>query len=270
MKLIRLVVSITEGSANSAVSLAADNLGNPVLAWQETNIARTVYSIYVKRWTGTTWTRLGGALDMNVAANAEKPSLALDNAGNPVISWQEDVSNTTRNVYVKRWTGTTWVRLGGALNIKSTSRASDSSLALDSSGNPVVSWSEYDVDRQVTSLHVKRWTGTRWLRVGSGALNVNPSSFVIFASSLAVDSSGNPVVSWSEIAPAPSLSFNTYVKRWNGSSWVQLGETVNTEPGWNAFHSSIAVDASGNPVVGFSDSRNSGEGRVFVKRLTSN
>ena len=48
-----------------------------------------------------------------------------------------------------------------------------------------------------------------------------------FDPSLALNSSGNPVVSWYEY---DGTSYNIYVKRWNGSSWNSVGTIfdVNT------------------------------------------
>ena len=71
-------------------SLALDNSGNPVVSWHEYD--GTSFNIYVKRWNGSSWVKLGTFLDANTNQNALEPSLALDSSGNPVVSWFECVS----------------------------------------------------------------------------------------------------------------------------------------------------------------------------------
>ena len=47
--------------------------------------------------------------------------------------------------------------------------------------------------------------------------------------SLALDSSGNPVVSWSECFDIACTDRDIFVKRWNGALWVQLGTTLGCQ-----------------------------------------
>ena len=84
------------------------------------------------------------------------------------------------------------------------------SLALDSSGNPVVSWYESD-GTSTTSMSNAGMVvvGCNWVHF----LDVNTNQNA-YNPSLALDSSGNPVVSWEEY---DGTSYNIYVKRWNGS-----------------------------------------------------
>ena len=109
---------------------------------------------------GIKWIRLGGRLDVDLNATALNPSLAIDKLGNPVISWHEygGASGTTiPNVYVKRWNGTRWTRVGTALDVNVGNVARDSSLALDSFGNPVVTWVEEAPNSYKSNLYVKKY-----------------------------------------------------------------------------------------------------------------
>ena len=120
------------------------------------------------------------------------------------------------------------------------------SLALDSSGNPVVSWYELDNDTASSNIYVKRWNGSSWVQLGTFLdVNINQNAQ---SPSLALDGSGNPVVSWYEFE-GTSGSENIYVKRWDGSSWVQLGSFLDVNVNQGAYNSSLALDSSGNPVV---------------------
>jgi hypothetical protein len=251
-----LDVNASEYAGESRV--AVDIRGNPVVSWVET--AGTYINIYVKRWTGSNWVQLGGPLNVSAFEEGRQPSLAIDTSGNPVVSWTE-TAGSSYNIYVKRWNGTSWLQLGGELNIDAGRQAFNPSLALDSSGNPVVSWQERDGISY--SIYVKRWNGTIWMPVGTTSLDIDFFKDAQLPS-LAIDSSGNPVVSWEE---DDGSSYNIYVKRWTGSSWVQLGTILDVNSNQDAYASSLAVvdssvvASSGNPVVSWVEN-----GDIYVKR----
>jgi hypothetical protein len=207
------------------------------------------------------WQQLG-----NSAATGGYASLAQTTTGIPVMAYQVDDGIFT-DIYVKQWNGSSWGQLGTFLNFDSNNNlyAQSPNLALDSFGNPVVSWQEGDGIS--SNIYVKRWNGSSWIEVGN-TLNFNTDHYA-YDPSLALDSSGNPVVSWSECIAADAFgnctNYDIYVKRWNGSNWVQLGTTLDINANQNAYAPSLGLDGSGNPTVswqeygGFSDN-------VYVKR----
>jgi hypothetical protein len=235
----------TGGDGAQNASLGVDGSGNPVVAWEENTLKLPNYQsdVYVKRWNGTAWVQLGGALDVSANRNAVYPSLAVAGNGNPVVAWVE-YEGFASNLYVKRWTGSAWQSLGGALNL-SSGGAAFPSLALDASGKPVVAWEEN------SNLYVKRWSGTSWVQVGSTPLDINPTQDAI-TPSLALDNSGQPVIAWQEFNS--NTFYNLYVRRWNGTAWVNVGvNPLETKLSNYAFNASLALDASGNPVVSWEE-----------------
>ncbi len=248
----------TNQSASSP-SLALDSSGNPVVSWEEYDGAS--FNIYVKRWNGRSWVQLGTFLDVNTNRDAYNPSLALDSSGNPVVSWHES-DGTSGNIYVKRWNGRSWVQLGTTfLDVKTNQNAFIPSLALDSSGNPVVSWYEYDGTSD--NIYVKRWNGSSWVRLGT-FLDVNTDKWARNPS-LALDSSGNPVVSWYE---SDGTYDNIYVKQWNGRSWVLVGSNpLDTSLNNDAFSPSLSL-VNGSLAVAWQ--QRSGGSDIYVKKYITN
>lgn len=255
-----LNVALTAGT--SAQSLAVDGSGNQVVAWSESNGTST--NIYVKRWNGSSWAQVGTTfLNVNTNKDATEPALKLDSSGNPVVAWKELDGNTNR-IYAKRWNGSAWVQIGsnalsGSLN------AETPSLALDASGDPVVTWRTVSASPLFSNIQVARWDGSTWINIG-GKLDVNDSGntdFLSFNPSVALTSSGNPVVAWSE---TDGTSRNIYVKRWDGSTWAQVGGKLDANTDKNAFRPSLALDGSGNPVVAWNEAATNSAGSVYVKR----
>jgi hypothetical protein len=233
------------GFSSLEASLALDTSGNPTVSWTDSN------NIYVKRWTGNSWQQLGGILN-NTSEGA--PSLALDASGNPTVAQYElngtSAGGTSKTIYVKRWDGSSWVQLGGILNDRTNLDAQYPSLALDAFGAPVVAWQESDGSS--TNIYVKYWDGLTWLEYLPVALDVNVG-FNASEPSLALDSNGNPVVAWYEELGGNSL--NIYVKRWNGSNWVQYGAggPLDITPFNTAYGPSLALDSNDNPAVAWAE-----------------
>ncbi len=220
-------------------SLALDSHDQIYVSWSE--ISERWTDIFVKRWTGTTWRQVGGAVKINSLENALTPSLAIDSTGVPVIAWVESL-----NIYVARWDGIGWLQQGDRLN---TSIAYTPKLVLESSGTAVVAYSQFENGSFDT--YVKRWNGTGWSQLGS-ALDTTLANFALNVD-LLLDSSNRPVVSWNEQVSSSPLNRNIYVKRWNGSSWQSIGSAWDINASKDAAYPSLALDASGNPVLSWAE-----------------
>jgi hypothetical protein len=147
---------------------------------------------------------------------AQKPSLQLDDAGNPIVAWIEfNEGQSSSNIYVQRWTGSLWESLGNGVNAEpSIAHVDDLVLALDEAGNPIVAWTGNSGD--TTKIYVHRWANGQWIRLGS-ALSANPGNTWAVHPALRIDSKGAPIVAWDEFAELPPglRTRNVYVYRLN-------------------------------------------------------
>jgi hypothetical protein len=205
-------------SASRSMDIAVTGRGAPMLAWsrQLFDAGRGVldFNVFVGPWGGSAWTRQGGSLNVNPERYAGSPSLRLDAQDRPVVAWTE--ANAGFDVFVKRWDGAAWQRLGETVNGK-TGLANAPKIALDQNGNPTVAWLE---NAGSIKVFVRRWNGKAWQPLG-GFLNVDPKSYAE-SCSLEVDRQGRAVVAWSE--EVTRTQRRVYVKRWNGKAWTGLGD----------------------------------------------
>jgi hypothetical protein len=199
----------------------------------------------------TGWTRMGEVLDVNYGQQATNPTVATDSSGNAVVVWEETDPNTAnaKNIYAKKWNGSSWTLLGNALDTNIADDVYQPVVAIDpTDNNPVVAWQEQDGVRKV---YVKKWNGSAWIALGS-ALNNNTAKNAYSKTSMAISTTGKIYVAWEEdtYAGLTNLS-DVFVKSWNGSAWVQLGNAFNandtdTDP-------ALAIDPSnGNLVLAWS------------------
>ena len=204
-------------------SLALDPDGNPHLShykqWGQN-------ALRYARWTGSQWVResveQGGG-------DGAWTSIAVDGAGNAHISYRA-VEGDVWVIRYARWTGSAWTitTVGDGTG--------DTSIELDASGNPQISYRGPGGD-----LMFARWTGTGW-----DLQTVDVGDFA--QTSLDLDASGNPHISYYD-----RVNGDLKYARWDGASWVI--EIVASEGDVGSW-SSIAIDGSGIPHISYFDATN--------------
>jgi hypothetical protein len=187
------------------------------------------------------------------------PSLEVDQVGFPVIAWSV-ITPKSRLVFVQRWDGNGWRLIGRALNLDPTREASEPSLALDKTGNPVVTWAEH-IANGADNVFVSRWSGERWVMLGE-AVNVDATE-ASGSASLVTGTDGNPVVAWAERG---AHGWDVFVKRWDGTQWKMINRGVKTtELGRSVFDPKLKVAADGQLFLAVR-SRSSFGDSIFVLR----
>jgi hypothetical protein len=109
--------------------------GVPYVTWDESNGTNTL--VHVARFDGSNWTAVGGALNVDVTKDAEKPDIASIGDA-PFVAWRDAHSGSRRDVEVKRFSGGTWRSVGAAINdpTENVDRPRIASVA----GVPYVAW----------------------------------------------------------------------------------------------------------------------------------
>ena len=193
------------------ISLAINSLGYPIVVWG------TGSEIYLKQWNGSNWEGLGGSSSGGGIGSGytDTESLAINNAGYPVVAWINSTSEGKR-IYLKQWNGTTWEELGGSASDKGVSGSIGEivgiSLDINDVGNPVVVWG-YNINSYNREIYLKQWNGNEWEELDNSASEggISNSSGLSMSPSIAINSSGNPVVAWSEES---DLYSSIYIKQY--------------------------------------------------------
>ena len=204
-------------SASRSMDLAVTSSNEPILAWsrQLFDPKRGVldFNVFAGGWGGVVWNKIGAvSLNTNPERYAGAPSMVLDSADRPNVAFVQ--AERGFDVFVKRWSGSTWQQVGGSIN-NGTGLAGTPKLALNKNGTPTVAWLE---NKGSIKVFVKRWDGLQWVALG-GFLNIDPKSYAE-SLDLALDSSGNPTVVWSE--EITQTQRRIYAKHWNGKVWTGL------------------------------------------------
>jgi PKD repeat protein len=232
--------NMTVDSANYVgqyTSLALDGSGNPCISYSDGDNRHLKYA---ERSSGGTWTITTVDSANNVGWYS---SLALDSNGNPHISYY-DYEYANRDLkYAERSSGGTWT----IATVDSADRVGEfSSLALDSSGNPRISYAHgvYNPSINYDLKYAERSSGGTWT-----IATVDSANDVGLYSSLALDSNGNPRISYYD-ATTDDLK---YAERGSGGAW-----TITTADSANnvGTHTSLALDSNGIPSISYYDITN--------------
>lgn len=206
-----------------------DEFSNPYLPAQ----------LFVKYLDGIEWIQTGSSLNTNPQNGAIYSRLATGTDSLFLAFTEITKQDDPRifNLYVKKWDGKTWTQLGGPLNIDPESMVYSSPSITVIGNTPYVAWNEYNpkMDNQghtldVKKVYVKYWNGTDWSLLG-GALNIDITREA-FNPVLATDGTSIYVgflqteLLLDEMAYEYKLGRSSYVKKWNGDKWEQVGERI--------------------------------------------
>jgi hypothetical protein len=220
-------------SDSEAPAVALDAAGNPIVAWTEA-IEGGPAQIYLRRFDGSQWVAMGSGSDSgggvsDTMGNSSYPALVMDPDDNPILAWA-DAAPGAAQIYAKRWDGSAWVEIGGG----SASGAGLSNgiggfntpaLAIDPAGDPILAWGGPDI-------YALRFDGSEWVELGAGSATGGGISNLVgssFGPDLAFDAAGMPIVAWSNNTDVGE--FNIFVRRFDGSTWVEVGAGSGTGKG---------------------------------------
>jgi hypothetical protein len=177
-------------------SLVADPANNSLyLGWVEQMALGQKAQVFVSQYVGGSWTKLGGALNVDsVNGSAQRVSMGIFN-GQPVAAWGEVNLGATRQVFVKQWNGSSWIQLPGPTVPDTTAPTTPTGLiATVVSGTQInLAWTGSNDLVGVTGYYVNRngvqvGTVTSTLTYQDTVLNTNNSYCYTVA---AFDAAGN-------------------------------------------------------------------------------
>lgn len=123
---------------NAVRPTIADIGGVPYVAWREGAFPE---QIRVARFDGTNWVPVGGSLNVDPSKPATSNPTIVNVAGAPWVTWSES-TGAVANARVKRWDGSAWVSVGGALNVDPSAGSAQTSLGVVG-GVPFATWMEF-------------------------------------------------------------------------------------------------------------------------------
>jgi hypothetical protein len=140
-------------------------------------------------------------------------------------------------------------------------------LAIAPDNTPYAAWRDYsDTDIEI---YVRRWNGTSWEEVGAGSASgggISNNHYTSGRPSIDIAPDGTPYIVWTETIDGYGKIF---VRRWNGSSWEEVGLGSGSGDGIGDIKSgspSIAIAQDGTPYITWHEWLSFYNGEIYVRR----
>lgn len=239
-------------------ALVLDQEGNPVLAWSSSLDWTLPTSVYVRAWVGSEWVPVGGGRpNAGISETAFSPSLAWDAEGRLLAAWAGSKSGTgASDVFVARYSGSAWEPLGGPLSAYvGVTNAGTPTIAVDSTGSPVVAWVEKYGNG--TKLIVRRWHAGGWHPMGSPLLPPEPDIGGAAQPLLRTNAAGNLWLA-ARLSGVPGVeAAHAAFFAWDGNDWVRAADPIPLASDSGA-RTVFAVDQAGTLYTAWRERRKNG------------
>jgi hypothetical protein len=247
----------TNTAGTSSPQVAVDPSGDALAVWSQ--FGGTRINIWATRFTPTTGWGTAQPIGTNNTGDASSPQVAVDPNGNGLAVWNQ-FDGTRFTIWATRFTPTTGWSTAQLIGTE-TGDAASAQVVVDSSGNALATWSQFDGTRR--SIWANRFTpATGWSaaqRIGTNTSEGAHSPHV------AVDPSGNALAVWYQFDGGRS---NVWANRFTPSTgWgtAQLAETDNTG---DASSPQVAVDPNGNALAVWSHHPDFTRSTIWANRFT--
>jgi len=251
-------------------AIAADGSGNFVITWMDYRNGNGNWDIYAQRYNSS-GTPQGANFKVNDDAGTARqydPAIAMDGSGNFVITWY-DLRNGNWNIYAQRYdsSGT----LQGA-NFKvnddaGTAEQSDPAIAMDGSGNFVITWE--DLRNGNLDIYAQRYNSPGTPQGANFKVNDDTATAEQSYPAIAMDGSGNFVITWHNLRNG--YYSDIYAQRYDSSGTPQGANfKVNNDTGTAyQYDPAIAMDGSGNFVITWQHGHNGSYYDIHAQRYNS-
>lgn len=236
-------------------SIAMDDDGDFVVAWQSLYQDGDFYGIYAQRFNAS-GTPQGAEFRVNTFTTDEQinPEVAMDSDGDFVIVWQSyQQAGTSYDVYAQRYDAA-GVPQGGEIHVNSSTGGGHLSpdVAMDSAGNFVIAWSASDVMDESQEIVARRFNASGTPLATEFRVNTYTDADQTDPA-VAMDDDGDFVVGWQSYGQEDSY-YNNYGQRYSPSG-NPIGEEFrinSTTTGSISIGVSLAMDSDGDFVATWS------------------
>jgi len=247
-------------------AITVDGSGNFVVVWTDERNDRDG-DIYAQRYAAD-GTPIGNNFKVNDdsgSANQYSPAIAVDAVGNFVVVWMDKRNGWDGDIYAQRYAAD-GTPIGGNFKVNGdTGSAGQESpaIAIDAAGNFVVVWQDERNDRD-GDIYAQRYAADGTPIGDNFKVNDDQGSAGQEHPAVAMNAAGNFVVVWQD---ERNDDWDIYAQRYT-SDGMPIGGNfkVNGDQGsaWQ-WVPAVAMDAAGNFVVVWHDSRN-GDWDIYGQR----
>ena len=220
--------------------------------------------------TADDWVKLGDYVQEDLSGDADHPSAALDADGRLVVAFDYTASAGYR-VTVRRWSGSAWESIGAPFNSGSSDGAQNPDLALDSTGNPVVAWVEYNATNH-NNVFVRRWDGSQWTPYTNSdeILDLSDSDATAHPTLVLADNDAVSIAFSEQSTISGASAYRVYHGGYSSLGWLftNIDTPDNHDAAQDAVAPVAAINSGNQMILAWVENSASGKG-VYVKNVGS-
>lgn len=245
---------------NSARATAISGDGNTVIVGAY--FAQDTGAVRVYEWNGSNWTMKGNLILGDYLNEWFGWSVGINTDGNTIIvgAVMNNVNNAGRGV-VFEWNGSSWLQKGNTVNGENSGDNFGASVSISSDGNTIAVGGHVHDNKGHVKIY--EWIGSAWAQKGVDIDGDNTSDGLGVYNSMSAD--GNTIIIGAHNGGVNGSGYaNIY--QWNGTSWMQMGNSISEA----AFSILSSVDIASDSLFIVMGARhydgsgsNNGKGRVF-------
>lgn len=220
--------------------------------------------VNVFAWTGDSWEQRGDMLFGDNPNDLAGEDVALNTDGSilavSAFSNTQDDGVTEGQVRIYEWDGETYAQKGEDI-LGQAVEGFGTSVALNDAGTVVAIGAQgnSDVVNLAGIVRIFEWDDTNWVQKGTD-IQGGEANADRFGLSVSLDGTGNTV---SAGARGQTVTGFTKVFEWDGTSWIQKGDTLSGDVGSDFSGNSGELSNDGNTIVIGAFGNNNGYARVF-------
>ena len=260
-------------SANTAQAIATDAVGNFIVVWMSNLQDGALYGVYAQRYNAAGVAQ-GSEFRVNTttADNQINPAVAMDAAGNFVVTWSSNNQDGSGNgVYAQRFNAA-GVAQGAEFLVNTTTVGGQSgpAVAMATNGDFVIAWTGSGQDPDASSgIYAQRFNASGVAQGGEFRINTYTANAQQITSA-AMDASGNFVVTWASDGQDGS-GYGVYGQRFDASGVAQGAEfRVNTTTANTQLYHDVAMLPDGRLVVAYQSRNADNSYEVYLQRYAAN
>jgi len=212
----RKVHSYTTGSQGSPI-ISGDKNGNFFVVWRGQGDGTYTDEIFMNAFK-TGISQANYRINTYATGTQQNPSIAVNSAGEFTIAWGGEGLLDTSGIFAKRFNTNTTIK-GAEFRVNTYTTATHSnyspSVAMDSTGNFVVAWYGKAAGDLLDNIYAQRFDNTG-AKVGS-QFKVNTNVKAKYNPKVAMDSTGNFVITWASLGQDFGTSSGIYAKAYNAN-----------------------------------------------------
>jgi hypothetical protein len=264
--------TMTQTSSNGAHAVAIDAAGDFVATWSSYNEDGSGWGVYAQRYlAGGTAAGPEFRVNTTTQGDQEDSSVAMDSTGDFVITWSSNSQNGGLwGVYEQRYNALGLAQ-GGETRVNSytANNCEGARVAMDSSGDYVVTWSSLGEDGSGWGVYAQRFNACGVAQGGEFRVNTTTAGDQSCAA-VAMNGAGSVVITWASNGQDGS-GWGVYAQRYGACGRPQGGEfQVNTCTQGDQTFPAVAMDTAGDFVITWSSNGQDGSGwGVFAQRYNA-